>query len=619
MGPPLGSALCRGTAARHQDGISAGLRRLSTTSCFSTTFRRMTKYANKEGNTSSPEHQDAAFYLGLMRAYLDSANDGIFVLCDEQKFLVANRTMAEWLGETEERLTAHNRRMPITEFLGPTSSQEIFAARFSDAITGKVARFECPIHPPNGQPRWVEISMNRVDVGCGDMVIAVVRDITQQKLAQLRLEQQALRDDLTGLLNRRGFMAHLENLTQSARPHGQKHALLCLDLDQFKLINDTCGHSAGDELLQQVAIVLRNTVRGHDTICRLGGDEFAVLLNDCSSAEAMAIAALIQEAFSSFRFVWQDRTIRLAASIGVAEIDDSSKDGLAVMMRADAACYAAKERGRNHVARYADDGTITKLHSDMNWVSALTASLDQDRFCLYFQNIVLAANRADGIMHQEILLRMIDANGQIVAPGKFMATAIKYNMMTAIDRWVVRHVFEDNYLRGRKSVRPEAGAHSSITTINLSGASLNDDTFYGFLKEQILANDVQPHAVCFEITESVAVRDLERVGRFITEFRKLGFKFALDDFGSGMSSFSYLKALPVDFIKIDGGLVREVVRSSLDRRIIESIAYIAREMGVQTIAEYVENPEIHECLAAMGIDYVQGYAIHRPQPLKKSG
>ncbi|MDA8363867.1 MAG: EAL domain-containing protein [Gammaproteobacteria bacterium] len=563
------------------------------------------------------ESQDAAFYLGLMRAYLDSANDGIFVLCDEQKFLIANRTMADWLGEPEEKLTAHNQRVPITEFLGPVSSQEIFAAHFHDAIAGKVARFECPIHPPNGQPRWVEISMNRVDVGSGDMVIAVVRDVTQQKLIQLRLEQQALRDDLTGLINRRGFMIHLERLARTGTRDGRTHALLCLDLDQFKLVNDTCGHSAGDELLQQVAILLQSSVRGHDKVCRLGGDEFAVLLSDCSGKEAMDIVLLIQQAFSSFRFVWQDRTINLAASIGMAEIDDTAKDSLAILMRADAACYAAKERGRNQVAQYVDDGTITRLRSDMDWVSAITASLDRDRFCVYFQKIVPAAESARNIAHREMLLRMIDANGQIVAPGKFMAAAIKYNMMTAIDRWVIRNVFAAMRLQRRERVRPDAV--TEITTINLSGASLNDDSFYSFLKDQISAHDVQPCTVCFEITESVAVDDLERVARFMAEFRTLGFRFALDDFGSGMSSFSYLKALPVDFIKIDGGLVREVSQSPLDRRIIESIVYIAREMGVQTIAEYVENPETCDCLAAIGVDYVQGYAIHRPEPLGSTG
>ncbi|MHB8551867.1 MAG: putative bifunctional diguanylate cyclase/phosphodiesterase [Acidiferrobacterales bacterium] len=557
--------------------------------------------------------RDAEFYLGLMRADLDSANDGIFVLCDERKFLVANRTMAEWLGETESNLTAHNHRVPITEFLGPESSQKLFDARFQEALAGAVVRFECPIHPPKGWPRWVEISMNRVAVGSGDMVMAVVRDITQQKLVHLRLEQQALHDDLTGLLNRRGFMSHLDRLMQTSIADGSRHALLCLDLDQFKLVNDTCGHSAGDELLQNATILLKNTVRPNDTVYRLGGDEFAILLNDCTMPQAMAITQHIQKAFADFRFPWQDRVFDLAASIGVAEIGGTAKDGLSVLMQADAACYAAKENGRNQVTQYVDGGHFTRIRSEMDWVSTITQSLHNNRFRLYFQKIVPAAQSREPAGHHEILLRMIDATGQIVAPGKFMASAIKYNMLTAIDRWVIDHALVAKSLQsGRADSRKGTPA---FTTINLSGASLNDDSFYDFLKKQVSEHDVPSHEVCFEITESIAVNDLQRVARLMTEFRKLGFRFALDDFGSGVSSFSYLKALPIDFIKIDGGLVRGVAQSTLDYRIIESIVYVAREMGVQTIAEHVENQAIRDCLSEIGVDYVQGYAIHFPEPL----
>ncbi len=581
-------------------------------------FTRMIEPASKQSNAGAhiKAAQDAEFYLGLMRAYLDSANDGIFVLCDERKFLVANRTMAEWLGESEASLTAHNQRVPITDFLGPESSRKIFDAHFQEAIAGKGARFECPIHPPKGRPRWVEISMNRVAVGSGDMVIAVVRDISEQKLVQLRLEQQALRDDLTGLPNRRSFMIHLDQLVQSAAVDGRRHVLLCLDLDQFKLINDTCGHSAGDELLQRATMLLKNSARHNDTVYRLGGDEFAVLLNDCRLPEAMEITRNMQRAFSTARFVWQDRAFDLAASIGVTEIGKTASDSLSVLMQADAACYAAKESGRNQVISYADGGHFTRMRSEMDWVSAITRSIDQDRFCLYFQKIVPAAQVSENITHHEILLRMVDTTGKIVTPAKFMTAAVKYNMMTAIDRWVIRQVFAAKSPQWRLSARRDGV--NEFTAINLSGASLNDDSFYDFLRDQIREYDVPSHAVCFEITESVAVNDLERASRFMAEFRKLGFRFALDDFGSGVSSFSYLKALPIDFMKIDGSLVREMAQSSLDYRIIESIAYVAREMGVQTIAEYVENTEIRDCLTAIGIDYVQGYAIHSPEPLHNS-
>lgn len=558
--------------------------------------------------------QDAEFYFRLMRAYLDSANDGICVLCDEQKFLVANRTMAEWLGESEEMLTAHNHRVPVTEFLGPDFSQEDFAHRFQEAIAGKGVRFECPIHPPKGRPRWVEISMNRVDLEDGDMVIAVARDVTEQKMAQLRLEQQVLRDDLTGLMNRRGFMGRLEQLVQSALQEQRKHALLCLDIDQFKLVNETCGHSAGDELLRQVALLLKDAVGGGGTVCRLGGDEFSVLLDDSGSSEAMGFAARIQRAFSGLDFSWQGREFDLAAGIGVTQIDDATKDSLTILMQADAACHAAKEKGRNQVALYVDGGKFTKMRSEMDWVSRITRSLDHDRFALYFQNIVPVQGQTEGRVHHEILLRMIDASGQVIAPAKFLPAAIKYNLMTAIDRWVIRHVFAAKDMQWK--TLSQHGDNEEFTAINLSGASLNDDSFFGFLQEQIRAYQVPASAVCFEITESIAVNDLGHAASFMAELKKLGFRFALDDFGSGVSSFSYLKALPVDYIKIDGGLVREVAQSALDRRIIESIAYVAREMGVKTIAEYVESQAICDCLAAIGIDYLQGYSIHCPAPLE---
>ena len=562
------------------------------------------------GPASTGNGTDAKFYLGLMRAYFDSANDGIFVLCDEQKFLVANRTMAEWIGESEERLTEHNRRVPITEFLGSESCSRIFVDRFMEAIAGSPVRFECHIHPPRGQPRWVEICMNRVNIDSGNMVIAVVRDVTQQKLVKRRFEHQVLHDELTGLLNRRGFMNHLERLVQSAARRDSRHALLCLDLDQFKLINDTCGHSAGDDLLQQAAMLLRCAVPTSATVCRLGGDEFAILLANCSAAEPARVAQDILRSFSVFRFSWQQRVFDLAASIGVAEISENSRDSLSVLMQADAACYAAKESGRNRVMHYTRGAKFTHLHSEMDWASTITESLHRDRFRLYFQRIVPAAGANPGPEHHEILLRMIDARGQIVAPGKFLGAAVKYNLMADIDRWVIRHVFETQSHHWQVSAK-----RAGITAINLSGASLNDESFYDFLKEQIRLNDVPPHAVCFEITESVAVHDLQHVAAFMADFRKMGFHFALDDFGSGVSSFSYLKALPVDFIKIDGNLVRDVAHSPVDRRIIEAIVYVAREMNIATVAEYVEDWETHECLAAIGVDFSQGYASHHPEPL----
>jgi diguanylate cyclase (GGDEF)-like protein/PAS domain S-box-containing protein len=573
-------------------------------------------------NIVSSQHQepvgDAEFYLSLMRAYLDSANDGIFVLCDERKFHVANRLLASWLGENEASLTVHNGRVPITEFLGAETSQAAFDEHFHEALAGRPTRFECFMHPPNGRPRWVDISMNRVDIEGGDLVIGVVRDVTEQKTALLRMEHQAIHDELTGLVNRRQFMNELEHLLHVAMLDHAEHALLCLDLDQFKVINDTCGHVAGDELLRELAALIKTRVRASDVVGRLGGDEFAVILAECSTARAMRVADSIREAFSAYRFTWEDRSFELGVSIGVATVAEDARDAKTILSRADAACYVAKDKGRNRVQLYSGGDDCEIKRAEMDWVSRITQALDEERFCLYYQSVKPVSAFAPCQTHKEILVRMVDPQGRIVSPGQFMPAAEKYNLMGAIDRWVIRSVFAAKANEWRDVIRScgDKGTEcNAFTAINLSGASLNDETFFAFLKEHIHKHEVPPRSVCFEITETVAINNLNRVANFIAELKAMGFRFALDDFGSGVSSFSYLKALPVDFIKIDGALVRGIVNSSLDLRIVESIAYVAQEMGVKTIAEFVENEEILRRLRSIGIDYAQGYGIHKPEPL----
>ena len=562
---------------------------------------------------------DAEFYLGLMRAYLDSANDGIFVLCDERKFHVANRTLESWLGERESDLAAHNQRIPITELLGGEAAQASFNTHFALALRGTPTRLECFIHPPKGNPRWVDISMNRVDIEGGDLVIGVVRDITEQKTAILRMEHHSMHDELTALLNRRAFMGRLNHLAGVSVVDHRRHALLCLDMDQFKVINDTCGHAAGDELLRQVSGLLKSKVRGSDLVGRIGGDEFAILLTDCSTEKATEVAENLRQTLSASRFNWEGRSYELSASIGVAVIDDTAPDAETALSLADAACYVAKDTGRNRVQLYSASGECAQKRVEMDWVSRITRALDEDRFRLYYQSVAPVAIKASCHMHREILLRMVDPQGQIISPGQFMPAAEKYNLMGAIDRWVISRVFaaQAEAWRATLSRCQTMGEEcNAFTAINLSGASLNDDAFLAFLREQIAAHAVPPAAVCFEITETVAIQNLGRVSNFIGELKSLGFRFALDDFGSGVSSFAYLKALPVDFIKIDGALVREIVDSSLDFRIVESIVYVAQEMGVKTIAEFVENDEILQRLRAIGIDYAQGYGIHVPEALK---
>ena len=562
--------------------------------------------------------QDHEFYLSLMRAYLDSANDGIFVLCDERKFHVANRVLESWIGECETSLTTHNHRVPITEFLGVAATQDAFEVNFKQALAGEPARFECFIYPPKGLPRWVDVSMNRVDIEGGDLVIGVMRDISEQKTAQLRMEHHAMYDELTGLVNRREFMSRLEGVVHAAALNAGQHALLYLDLDQFKVVNDTCGHIAGDELIRQAAGLVRRHVRAADTVGRLGGDEFAVLLADCSPEKATAVAESIRRELSNYRFTWEERSFELGVSIGVATLTEGVIDAKSLLSLADAACYVAKEKGRNRVQLYSGGEDCVRRRDEMDWVSRITQALDQGRLRLFYQSVEPISADPSCHIHKEILVRMQDSESRIILPGQFLPAAERYNLMGAIDRWVIQEVFMRKASEWRAAVAQcttKGAACTSFTAINLSGASMNDDAFFDFLRDQIRAHAVPPGVVCFEITETVAVHNLQRVASFIEELKKLGFRFALDDFGSGVSSFNYLKALPVDFIKIDGSLVRGITGSELDQRIVESIVYVARGMGLQTIAEFVENAEILARLREIGVDYAQGFGIHKPEPL----
>ena len=566
----------------------------------------------------SQSDEDKDFYLSLLRAYIDSANDGVFVICDEMKFHVANRLLESWLGETEAGLTAHNRRLPITRFLVTEENQAIFSAHFHKTLAGQPVRFECQIHPKNTLARWVEISMNRVDLDGGDLVIGIMRDISEQRAAIEEMKHHAIHDELTKLLNRREFNSRLEKLLDDANRHDTHHSLLYMDLDQFKLVNDSCGHVAGDELLRQLSSLIKTQVRKVDTLARLGGDEFGVLLEDCSVERAMEVAETLRQTISNFRFNWEGKRFEVGVSIGVAPILANNGNSVEILSSADAACYVAKDMGRNRIQLYFGGESCSRKRDEMNWVSRIVHALEENRFCLYYQNILPINTPYACLEHSEILLRLIDETGQIVSPGEFMPAAERYSLMPSIDKWVIGTLFRKNSAHWRKTKQDHQDWNiesKMLCTINLSGASLNDESFMGFLRDQIAEYDIPPGVICFEITETVAIQNLKKVSHFIQELKAIGFRFALDDFGSGMSSFSYLKSLPVDFLKIDGSLVREIARNKVDLCMVDAIHRIAREMGIETIAEYVEDEAILEKLKEIGVTYAQGYAIHKPEAL----
>lgn len=440
--------------------------------------------------------------------------------------------------------------------------------------------------------------------------ILVFRDVSEQRHMQNQLSWQASHDPLTGLANRREFEVLLERLLASAKEQDKRHVLLYLDLDQFKVINDTCGHVAGDELLRQVASIMHPLIRDSDTLTRLGGDEFGILLEGCSVPQAEQIARKLLQSLEDFRFIWLDKTFRVGVSIGLVAIHAGCGTVSSVLSAADSACYMAKDKGRNRIWIHQDnDREAAHRQGEMEWVSRIMRAFDENRFVLYYQRVLPIATTSANQPYREVLVRMIDEKGNLIPPMAFIPAAERYGVMSTIDHWVTKTAFE--WLAGHSS---EEGL-----AINLSSQSLGDEGFLGFVMEQFRLTRVSPRRICFEITETVAIANWNRATLFIAKLRALGCRFALDDFGSGMSSFGYLKNLPVDFIKIDGAFVRDMIEDEVDYAMVEAVNRISHVMGIRTTAEYVENDQILAKLRELGVDYVQGYGIHMPQPLEPAG
>lgn len=448
----------------------------------------------------------------------------------------------------------------------------------------------------------------------GDVVgsVLIFRDVSKSHRLANRLTWQASHDELTQLINRREFERQLEGALESARNEEFVHCLCFMDLDKFKSVNDTCGHAAGDELLKQLADIFRSKVRSADLLARLGGDEFAIILTQCHLEPAIEVAEKIRRAVDEFRFVWEGRSFQVGISIGLMIIDESSPNVGDVFVAADSACYAAKEAGRNRVNIYRqDDEEIVQRKGQTQWLVQLQEALDQDRFQLNYQAI-MPIQDTDGATHYEILLRMIDDKGNIVPPGAFIPAAERYQMMGKIDRWVIKNTFDwmDNYWEKNDK---------EVFAINLSGQSIADTSLLDEIKEWIGQSSFDPKHLSFEITETAAISNLKVAQHFINDLKSLGCGFALDDFGSGLSSFGYLKNMPVDYLKIDGIFIRDIVSDPIDRAMVEAIHNVGRVLKLKTIAEFVENEDIIEILKEIGVDYAQGYCLDRPKPLPDKG
>jgi diguanylate cyclase (GGDEF)-like protein/PAS domain S-box-containing protein len=438
--------------------------------------------------------------------------------------------------------------------------------------------------------------------------VVVLRDLSAVRQLSGQIFHQATHDSLTGLINRQEFERLLFECLGRPTRRQAGHALLYLDLDQFKVVNDTCGHAAGDQLLRQVADVLNATIRQADVLGRLGGDEFGVLLRDCALGPALRVADKLRQSIADFRFACSGRSFALGISIGLVHFD-ADASAPQVLSAADASCFIAKDKGRNRVYVHdRSDEETTRRSGELDWASRIDGALTENRFVLYGQRIA-AVDARPGNGHYEILVRMRDENGALVPPNAFLPAAERYGLMPAIDRWVVRHAFT-TLARARAD-----GATRLRLSINLSAASLNDDAFLPFLQGQFAEHGI-PHAqIGFEITETAAIANLASAARVIDALRRLGCTFSLDDFGSGMSSFGYLKHLRIDFLKIDGAFVRNLAHDRIDAAMVEAIQRVGQVMGLQTIAEFVEDDAILQRLRELGVDFAQGYGIHAPQPL----
>jgi diguanylate cyclase (GGDEF)-like protein len=430
------------------------------------------------------------------------------------------------------------------------------------------------------------------------------------KRYQEDLSFQATHDPVTSLVNRREFERRLHVVVNATKHERSQHALIYMDLDQFRVINDTCGHTAGDAYLRQVGGLLHEKLRKHDTLGRLGGDEFGVLLEHCPEEHAIRIANELFATIQGFRFIWEGRSFTLGVSIGVVFLDEHSESLSRVLSVVDAACFAAKDGGRNRIHVYRDDdSTLVKRHGEMQWVSRITEAVEQGRFHLYYQLIVPVGSQEKEGVHFEFLLRMQERNGKIIPPGSFLPAAERYNLMLGLDRWVTQTAFE--WLANHPEQMQELG----LCTINLSGHSLGDADFMDFMIEKFNEGRVPPEKICFEITETAAIGNLMKATRFMSVLKSRGCCFSLDDFGSGLSSFAYLKNLPVDYLKIDGIFVKDIVDDPIDYAMVKAINEMGHVMGKRTVAEFVEKDTILVKLREIGVDYAQGYGIAKPRPL----
>lgn len=485
-------------------------------------------------------------------------------------------------------------------------SEAFYAELWQKISEGSEWRGQIQNKCKNGELYWASVVISPITDVSGKTVhfLCTQEDTTSSHMLTEKLEYQASHCLLTGLVNRHEFEQQLEHLLDQAKLDKSEHAIVFSDIDQFKQINDTCGHAAGDQLLRQISNIIQSCVRQNDLVSRLGGDEFAVLIRYCEKDKAETVIEHIRQAIEDFTFLWENKSFKVTISIGWLAIDQYSPESSVILSQADSSCYIAKEQGRNRVHLHLDETSSAARQGEYQWISKIHEGLKNNRFELYAQEI--RPLHAEGKQHYEVLIRYVDDAGDIIPPGAFLPSAERYGISPKIDKWVV--------LKTCELLTSELDTDISLS-INLSGLSANDPEFLKYLKNCLSELNVPCERLCFEITETATISNLAEAVNFIKEIKAVGCKFALDDFGSGLSSFGYLKTLPVDYVKIDGIFVKNMVADPIDRAMVKSINEIGQLMGKKTVAEFVENDESAKLLLEMGVDYVQGYGISRPQPI----
>ena len=574
-----------------------------------------------EGSAALEVRHVARLNAKLNKKIAELSSERRALQLSEARFRDFAETAADWFWETDERLrivyaTRYRDRLDgsvLNEFLEqgkatPAEGQEASIVRL---LAERQAFRDSIVELPEvGGGRSIFRANGRPVTDEGGRFVGyrgVCRDATEAVELERKMSHDATHDALTGLLNRREFNDRLGNAFENNRRYGTPSQVCFMDLDQFKFVNDTAGHVAGDAMLSGIANLLAGCVRNRDTLARLGGDEFGLILENCPLRKAIEICDEMVEKVRDYRFVWDGQAFSAGISIGIVNVGDAASTHIELLSRADVACYAAKDGGRNRVAVYDPSGTGDAHHGEMLRAVELSQALEQQRLYLEAQPIVPLHSEA-GPIHFELLVRLRADDGSLIYPGAFIPAAERYGRMSMLDRWVVQAVLTEG-------LATFAAIPRAVLSINLSGQSFADRSFLEFLTAEIRNSAIDPGRVCFEITETTAISNLDAAASSIARIRDLGCEFALDDFGSGACSFTYLKKLPVDLVKVDGSFVRDVCSDPVDHAMVSSITAIASVMGIRSVGEMVENSETLKMLQSIGVDYAQGYGVARPGAL----